>query len=100
MEHAVEETRDHDRPRQAGRRWLSRSTRGEAGVRALDLNGYARVDLRVDEDERIYVLEANPNPNMAYGEDFTESAEASGSATNGCWNGSSRSAGAGNRLER
>ena len=46
--------------------------------RALDLSGYARIDLRMDEDERIYVLEANPNPNMAYGEDFSESAEASG----------------------
>jgi D-alanine-D-alanine ligase len=46
--------------------------------RALDLSGYARVDLRMDEDGRIYVLEANPNPNMAYGEDFSESAEAAG----------------------
>ena len=46
--------------------------------RALDLNGYARVDLRMDEEGRVYVLEANPNPNMAYGEDFSESAEASG----------------------
>ena len=46
--------------------------------RALDLSGYARIDLRIDEDERAYVIEANPNPNMAYGEDFTESAEASG----------------------
>jgi D-alanine-D-alanine ligase len=46
--------------------------------RALDLSGYARVDLRMDEAGRIYVLEANPNPNMAYGEDFSESAEAHG----------------------
>jgi D-alanine-D-alanine ligase len=46
--------------------------------RALDLSGYARVDVRMDEDGRVYVLEANPNPNMAYGEDFTESAEAHG----------------------
>jgi len=46
--------------------------------RALDLSGYARVDLRMDEDGRVYVLEANPNPNMAYGEDFSESAEAAG----------------------
>src|SRR5688572_21256990 len=46
--------------------------------RALDLSGYARIDVRRDEDGRIYVLEANPNPNMAYGEDFTESAEAHG----------------------
>ncbi|MGH8185088.1 MAG: ATP-grasp domain-containing protein, partial [Steroidobacteraceae bacterium] len=46
--------------------------------RALDLSGYARVDLRVSTDGRAYVLEANPNPNLAYGEDFAESAERSG----------------------
>jgi D-alanine-D-alanine ligase len=46
--------------------------------RALDLSGYARVDLRLDEEGRIFVLEANPNPNLAYGEDFSESAEAGG----------------------
>ena len=46
--------------------------------RALDLNGYARVDVRLDEQGRVYVLEANPNPNLAYGEDFAESAEVSG----------------------
>jgi len=46
--------------------------------RALDLNGYARIDLRMDEEGRAYVLEANPNPNLAYGEDFAESAETAG----------------------
>jgi D-alanine-D-alanine ligase len=46
--------------------------------RALDLSGYARIDLRMDDEGRLHVLEANPNPNMAYGEDFSESAEASG----------------------
>jgi len=46
--------------------------------RALDLNGYARIDLRMDAAGRVYVLEANPNPNLAYGEDFAESAETSG----------------------
>jgi len=46
--------------------------------RALDLNGYARIDLRMDDEGRVYVLEANPNPNLAYGEDFAESAEAAG----------------------
>jgi D-alanine-D-alanine ligase len=43
--------------------------------RALDLNGYARIDLRLDENDRVFVLEANPNPNLAYGEDFAESGE-------------------------
>jgi len=46
--------------------------------RALDLSGYARVDLRLQEDGRMFVLEANPNPNLAYGEDFAESGELSG----------------------
>ena len=46
--------------------------------RALDLNGYARIDLRLDDEGRPYVLEANPNPNLAYGEDFAESAEVAG----------------------
>jgi D-alanine-D-alanine ligase len=46
--------------------------------RALDLNGYARIDMRLSEDGRVYVLEANPNPNLAYGEDFAESAEKAG----------------------
>ena len=46
--------------------------------RTLDLSGYARIDLRLTEDGRVYVLEANPNPQIAYGEDFAESAEAAG----------------------
>ena len=46
--------------------------------RALDLNGYARIDFRLDESGHPYVLEANPNPNLAYGEDFAESAEVHG----------------------
>jgi D-alanine-D-alanine ligase len=46
--------------------------------RALDLSGYARIDVRLDDEGRIFVLEANPNPNLAYGEDFAESAEVSG----------------------
>src|SRR4051812_40541380 len=37
--------------------------------RALDLSGYARIDIRMDGAGRLFVLEANPNPNLAYGED-------------------------------
>ncbi len=46
--------------------------------RALSLSGYARIDLRLEESGRVYVLEANPNPQLAYGEDFAESAERAG----------------------
>ena len=48
--------------------------------RTLDLSGYARVDLRMDASGRVYVLEANPNPQLAYGEDFAESAEHGGTS--------------------
>ena len=46
--------------------------------RALDLTGYARIDLRMGEDGRLFVIEANPNPQLAIGEDFAESARHAG----------------------
>jgi D-alanine-D-alanine ligase len=46
--------------------------------RALELSGYARIDLRLDEAGNVWVLEANPNPQIARGEDFAASAEAAG----------------------
>ncbi|MCO8122067.1 ATP-grasp domain-containing protein [Stieleria sp. TO1_6] len=46
--------------------------------RALNLSGYARMDLRLNAAGEIYVLEANANPNIEYGEDFSESAEIAG----------------------
>ena len=51
--------------------------------RVLELSGYARIDLRLDAEGRVYVLEANPNPQLAYGEDFAESAEKAGVSYNG-----------------
>jgi D-alanine-D-alanine ligase len=42
--------------------------------KVLELSGYARIDLRCDEQGRIYVLEANPNPQIARSEDFAASA--------------------------
>jgi D-alanine-D-alanine ligase len=44
----------------------------------LNITGYARIDLRVTRDDRIYVLEANPNPDLSYGGEFAESAETAG----------------------
>lgn len=46
--------------------------------RALDLSGYARVDVRLRPNGDFYILEANPNPQLAFGEDFAESAEHEG----------------------
>ena len=46
--------------------------------RLLGLTGYARLDYRLTADNRLYLLEANPNPQLGYGEDFAESAEAAG----------------------
>jgi D-alanine-D-alanine ligase len=46
--------------------------------RALELSGYARIDLRLDDAGNVWVLEANPNPQIAKGEDFAASAEKSG----------------------
>ena len=40
----------------------------------LNLSGYARVDLRLDSQGRVFVLEANPNPQIARAEDFAMSA--------------------------
>ena len=46
--------------------------------KTLELSGYARIDLRLDETGRVYVLEANPNPQIARSEDFAESAAKAG----------------------
>jgi D-alanine-D-alanine ligase len=46
--------------------------------RVLDLSGYARLDVRLDSDCRPFVIEANPNPQLAQGEDFAQSGERAG----------------------
>jgi D-alanine-D-alanine ligase len=43
-----------------------------------DLSGYAPHRPAPHNDGSFYVLEANPNPQLAYGEDFAESAEVVG----------------------
>lgn len=46
--------------------------------RALHMSGYARMDMRMRADGSVFVLEANANPNLTYGEDFAESAHLAG----------------------
>lgn len=43
--------------------------------RALQLDGYARIDLRQDSQGKFYVIEANPNPDISAGEDFALAAQ-------------------------
>ncbi|HYV97188.1 MAG TPA: ATP-grasp domain-containing protein [Gemmatimonadaceae bacterium] len=46
--------------------------------RALEMSGYARMDFRMDGEGNCYVLEANANPHLAFGEDLAESAKRAG----------------------
>jgi len=42
--------------------------------RLLTIDGYARIDLRLNADNKAYFIEANPNPHLAADEDFAQSA--------------------------
>jgi D-alanine-D-alanine ligase len=46
--------------------------------RLLGLSGYARLDYRLTEEGRFFLLEANPNPDIARDEDFAAAAAHSG----------------------
>ena len=46
--------------------------------RTLQLGGYARIDYRIDENGRVYCLEANPNPEIARSEEVAAAAKAAG----------------------
>lgn len=46
--------------------------------RHIKLSGYARIDIRMTAAGDIYVIEANPNPDIAADEEFSESAYAAG----------------------
>ena len=43
--------------------------------KVLNLRDYGRIDIRLTSDKKIYILEANSNPDLAYGEDVADSAE-------------------------
>jgi D-alanine-D-alanine ligase len=46
--------------------------------RILGLTGYARLDYRLSTDGQLWFLEANPNPEIAAGEEFASAAEEAG----------------------
>lgn len=46
--------------------------------RLLTIDGYARIDLRLNGDNQPYFIEANPNPHLADDEDFAMSANKAG----------------------
>jgi D-alanine-D-alanine ligase len=58
------------------RRHLEQLSRQIYGL--LGLSGYARLDYRLTEEGEAYLLEANPNPQIARDEDFAQSARHDG----------------------
>jgi D-alanine-D-alanine ligase len=46
--------------------------------RLLTIEGYARIDLRLTADNKLYFIEANPNPILAEDEDFAQAAAKAG----------------------
>ena len=45
---------------------------------AAGLRDYGRIDVRLAHDDEIYIVEANPNPYLAAGEDLAWAAEEGG----------------------
>ena len=46
--------------------------------RALHMTGFARLDFRMRDDGKVFLLEANANPDLSRAEDFAESAASTG----------------------
>ncbi len=46
--------------------------------RALKINGFARLDMRLTEAGEIVVIEANPNPSLAMEDDYAKAAQVAG----------------------
>jgi D-alanine-D-alanine ligase len=46
--------------------------------RVLSLSGYARIDFRLTKDGQLYLLEANPNPDISEDEELASAARAAG----------------------
>jgi len=49
-----------------------------AAYQAMNIGDYGRIDIRLDEQENIYILEVNPNPCLSPGAGFERSLKAAG----------------------
>ncbi|MBD3320547.1 MAG: ATP-grasp domain-containing protein [Chitinivibrionales bacterium] len=58
----------------------------------LQVLDYGRIDIRLTPDNKVYILEVNPNPDIAYGEEVAEAAEKAGICYNNLIDGIIRSA--------
>jgi D-alanine-D-alanine ligase len=67
--------RQPDLPEQVLRKLYRQSKRM---YHLLQLDGYARLDWRLRDDGELFFLEANPNPEIAAGQEFAEAAEVGG----------------------
>ena len=50
--------------------------------RVLQMSGYGRIDMRLTDEGKLFIMEANPNPEIAMYEDFAESARRAGISYN------------------
>jgi D-alanine-D-alanine ligase len=73
--HGIKTSRAHDLSDEQ-RELLSRLAKRT--YRALYMSGFARMDFRLRSDGRVFLLEANANPNLSKGEDLADSAKAVG----------------------
>jgi D-alanine-D-alanine ligase len=62
------------------REHVVRTTKQITRILDLDLDGYTRVDYRLDANGTLYFLEANPNPDVARTEEFASAARKLGIA--------------------
>ena len=74
------EDRPQDRARRSSKPKLANDLErlSKRIYRLLGLSGYARLDYRLNKFGTFYLLEANPNPQIARDEDFAQSAKHAG----------------------
>ena len=46
--------------------------------RTLQLRDYGRIDLRITDDHQVYVIEVNPNPNLAHDDELAQAGDRAG----------------------